>query len=167
MGPIGITFLPSAEQAADGRRRGQLESELGQAIKILSLRLPRVLGARPIAPHALLTAPGASGLTASAAPVARMAPAGAGPMSPGAEAGGFNPHAAVFESMVRAMVGNPTAGTTTVAATPASLTPHIGFSDPGDYRDVSDVRHESRDVFQRRISDKYDWLDSQARRDMF
>jgi hypothetical protein len=73
--PIGITFMPSAENAAEGPRRGQLEGNLGEALKILSLRLPRVLGAKAIVPSALATP--------------RL------PLSPG-----FNPMAAAFQAML-------------------------------------------------------------------
>lgn len=76
--PIGVTFIPSAEQAAQGPQRGQLEGDLGQAFKILSLRLPRVLGARAVAPTQLLNGPGS---------------AGAPP--------GTNPYAAVFDALLR------------------------------------------------------------------
>jgi hypothetical protein len=55
-----ISFAPTADQAQDALRRGQLEG-IPQAIKVLSLRLPRVLGARAPAPPDLLNAPGAQG----------------------------------------------------------------------------------------------------------
>lgn len=77
--PIGITFLPSEENQSLGPKRGGLESDLGQAFKILSLRLPRVQGARAIAPPNLLNGPGSSGMQ--------------------------NPQAAAFEQMIRAMLG--------------------------------------------------------------
>jgi hypothetical protein len=80
--PIGISFLPSDENQAMGPKRGQMEGDLGQAFKILSLRLPSVTGAHAIAPPALLNAPGAAGV-----------------------GGGFNPQAAIFEALLRAMQG--------------------------------------------------------------
>lgn len=89
--PIGITFLPSEENAAQGPKRGNLEGDLGQAFKILSLRLPRVQGAKAIAPPELLNAPGASGLAA--------------PGAPGAPAGGFNPLSTIFETLLKSMAG--------------------------------------------------------------
>lgn len=88
--PIGITFMPSAEAAANGPRQagveGQSGSDLTQAFKILSLHLPRVLGAAAIAPKRLLTSPGAAGV-------------------PGQPAGGFNPYAAVFQSLLQSLTG--------------------------------------------------------------
>jgi hypothetical protein len=89
--PIGITFLPSDENQALGPKRGQLEGDLGQAFKILSLRLPRVQGARAIAPPNLLASQGSAGV-------------------PGQLGGGFNPQAAVFEALLKAMAGGPTSG---------------------------------------------------------
>ncbi len=81
MNPIGINFLPSDENAAQGVQRGKVEGDLGQAFKILSLRLPRVQGAPGITPQSNLTAPGSAGM------------------------GGFNPQAAIFDAMIRAMSG--------------------------------------------------------------
>lgn len=93
--PIGITFLPSADAAANGPRQAGIEgqggSDLTQAFKILSLHLPRVLGAAAIAPKRLLTSPGAAGL----------APAGGG---------GSNPYSAVFESLLRQLTGGGMSG---------------------------------------------------------
>lgn len=57
---IGVTFAPTAENAALGRRRGASQG-VQEAIQILSMRLPQVLGARAPAPRALLEAPGAAG----------------------------------------------------------------------------------------------------------
>ena len=82
--PIGITFMPSADNAALGPEQGGLNGpgqDLSQAFKILSLRLPRVLGAGAISAPRLLNSPGAAGVS------------------------GLNPHAAVFEALLRALVG--------------------------------------------------------------
>lgn len=81
MPPIGITFMPTADAQAEGPRRGQMEGDLQQAFKILSLNLPRVQGARALAPQRLLESPGASGFP------------------------GTNPHAAVFEALLKASAG--------------------------------------------------------------
>lgn len=84
--PIGITFQPSAEAAANGPRQAGLEgqggSDLAQAFKILSLHLPRVLGASAIAPKRLLTSQGSAGVAAPA---------------------GVNPYSAVFEALLQSM----------------------------------------------------------------
>lgn len=85
--PIGISFLPSEENQALGPKRGQMEGDLGQAFKILSLRLPRIQGAHAIAPPDLLNAPGAAGM-----------------------GGGVNPQAAIFEALLKAMAGGGQAG---------------------------------------------------------
>lgn len=55
-GPIGISFLPSDQQAANGPMQGSLEGDLGQALKILSLQLPRRPSVRGIAPPRLMNA---------------------------------------------------------------------------------------------------------------
>jgi hypothetical protein len=88
--PIGISFVPSAQNAQLGPQQGPLEggggsnSDLAQAFKILSLRLPQVLGAPSIASRRLLTAPGS---------MAGLPPSG------------FNPAAAVFQALLHASTG--------------------------------------------------------------
>lgn len=57
---LGASFAPTNDNALDAKRRGSLEG-LPQAIQILSMRMPRFLGARGIAPEQLLNAPGAQG----------------------------------------------------------------------------------------------------------
>lgn len=96
--PIGVSFLPSEENQAEGQRRGALEGDLGQAFKILSLRMPKQPSIRGIAPQSLLQAPGASGMAG-------------GP-------GSFNPQSAIFESMIRAMLGQ---GPAAAPGSPASV----------------------------------------------
>ena len=88
-GPIGISFLPSQENQSTGLKQGQMEGDLGEAFKILSLRLPRVVGARAPTPGGNLSGAGASGLSG---------------LSSGAEGGGFNPNAALFEALIKAML---------------------------------------------------------------
>lgn len=92
---IGVSFIPSADnqQAPDGPPQGQLSGDLAAAFKILSLRLPQVMGAHALAPNALLQSPGALGV-----PGALKAP------------GGFNPYAALFETLLKhgLGVGQPT-----------------------------------------------------------
>jgi hypothetical protein len=78
--PIGINFIPSQDQAAMGPRQGQLEGVPEQAFKVLSLRLPRVQGARAMSPYGLMNSPGSAAL-------------------------GGNPLAAVFEALLRTMSG--------------------------------------------------------------
>ncbi len=92
--PVGITFMPSAEAAANGPRQAGIEgtggSDLAQAFKILSLHLPRVLGASAIAPKTLLTSPGSAGVAAPS---------------------GVNPYSAVFQALLQSMgAGSPDAG---------------------------------------------------------
>lgn len=88
-GPIGISFLPSQENQATGLKQGQMEGDLGEAFKILSLRLPRVVGAKAPTPGGNLSGMGASGLSG---------------LSSGAEGSGFNPNAALFEALIKAML---------------------------------------------------------------
>lgn len=79
--------MPSADQAAMGARQGQLEGVPEQAMKILSLRLPRVLGARSLSPSSLMTSPGSAGV-------------------PGGQ--GLNPLAIVFRSILNSMTNGGT-----------------------------------------------------------
>lgn len=57
---IGVSFLPSTSnyEATTQPRNARLED----IFRILSLRLPKFLGARPIAPGELLTSPGGAAL---------------------------------------------------------------------------------------------------------
>lgn len=71
---IGQTFapLPSGDPNEELRRRqqgGGPLSNVGQAIKTLSLRIPRVVGAGSIAPSQLLNGPGAAGLPQGGNPI--------------------------------------------------------------------------------------------------
>ena len=88
-GPIGISFLPSQENQSTGLKQGQMEGDLGEAFKILSLRLPRVVGARAPTPGGNLSGAGTSDLSG---------------LSSGAEGSGFNPNAALFEALIKAML---------------------------------------------------------------
>jgi hypothetical protein len=85
--PIGISFMPSEENQALGPKRGALEgqggSDLADAFKVLSLRLPEVLGARSLAPKRLLTGAGSSGLPPAFA----------------------NPDSAIFQALIQSMLG--------------------------------------------------------------
>lgn len=58
---LGISFAPTAEQSELGPKRGGMEG-VPEAIKVLSLRLPRFLGARAPVNNALAQAPGAGGM---------------------------------------------------------------------------------------------------------
>jgi hypothetical protein len=86
--PVGITFMPGQDAQALGPQNMGANGpggDLSQAFKILSLRLPRVLGAGALSSPRLLNSPGASG-------------------------SGMNPHAAVFEALLRALVGGGSPG---------------------------------------------------------
>lgn len=65
MDNLGVNFAPTADAALSGSRNGQL-SGVPQAIQILSLALPRMLGVRSIAPSALLHAQGGQGMDPAA-----------------------------------------------------------------------------------------------------
>ena len=58
---FGDLFAPTFENTEDAVRRGVLEG-VPAAIKFLSLRLPRFVGARGLAPDALMQAQGARGM---------------------------------------------------------------------------------------------------------
>jgi hypothetical protein len=87
--PIGISFIPSAQNQQNGpanlRADGGLgagSTDLSQAYKILSLRLPTVVGAQaPVAPS-LLTSQGSAALP-----------------------NGMNSSAALFTALIKSMLG--------------------------------------------------------------
>jgi hypothetical protein len=56
----GLSFMPGADDPQ--QQQGEAASPLQSAIKLLSLRLPTVTGARGIAPQGLLHGQGAGGL---------------------------------------------------------------------------------------------------------
>lgn len=87
---IGVSFLPSQENQDMGMQRGQMEGDLGQALKILSLRMPRVVGAQALTPQSNM-----GGGLSSAVPRAGTV---------GGEQGAFNPNAALFESLIKALL---------------------------------------------------------------
>lgn len=93
-GPIGINFLPSQDAADQGQQRGNMEGDLGEAFKVLSLRMPRVVGARALTPGSNLSGAGASGLSGLS-----------GNINSGGEQGGFNPNAALFQALISALMG--------------------------------------------------------------
>ena len=59
---LGLSFSPTARNAAENAQSGQSQTPIQDAIKVLSLRMPQFVGARSIAPSALLHATGAAGL---------------------------------------------------------------------------------------------------------
>jgi hypothetical protein len=87
----GVNFQPgSMEQERDQRLQTRGTSEgVQEAVKVLSLRLPKVLGAQALAPSALLNAPGGMGRPGIDSLVekvlARFFPGGSG-AAPGAQA---------------------------------------------------------------------------------
>jgi hypothetical protein len=101
--PIGINFLPTQDAADMGQQRGNMEGDLGEAIKILSLRAPRVVGARSITPGSNLSGGGSGSLAGLA-----------GNIDTGGQSGGFNPNAALFQALISALMGGgvdkPTGG---------------------------------------------------------
>jgi hypothetical protein len=60
---FGVSFLPGADQQLNGGngRPGAPQDRVQEAIQVLSLRLPKVFGARAIVPNALATGPGGMG----------------------------------------------------------------------------------------------------------
>lgn len=113
--PIGISFIPSAQnQAQQGPRQAGLEGDLSQAFKILSLRLPTTVGAASPVPQALLTSPGAAGVTGM-------------PSTAGTPSGPYDPMAAVFTALLRSMAGG---GPDSMAPMGGGI-PHPKISIPG------------------------------------
>ena len=100
---FGVSFMPGADaqngQGRTGSGPGAPRNPVQEAIQVLSLRMPKVFGARAIAPAPLLTSPGGMGQAgarsgATAQALAQMAgvPSGAGmPSAPAPEYAGFAP----------------------------------------------------------------------------
>lgn len=105
--PIGISFIPSADQAANGPQQGNLEGDLSQAFKILSLRLPRILGARAPASSTLLNGGGSAALP-----------------------NGGNPYAAVIHALLGTKTGTVPVPNVKYGDPPAVGTPTWDRSDP-------------------------------------
>jgi hypothetical protein len=92
---IGVSFDPAQEgqynQQGSGPNASSAPRGIQEAIKILSLRLPRVVGANAVSPQALLSSPGSSGRVDSIVNqiMARYFPQGVtqSPMAPMAPAG--------------------------------------------------------------------------------
>lgn len=112
---IGVTFIPSEQNlAAQGPRQGAAEgdlsagrsSDLGQAFKILSLQLPRVVSAAAPTSPDLLTAPGAR----TTPPAARVPPSNGIPINgqPNVTQP-YDPMAAVFAALLRSLQGGSAA----------------------------------------------------------
>lgn len=59
--PYGVSFLPNGDQRYQRPSGGTGASPVQEAIKVLSLRVPRVVGSTPLAPLALLTGQGGGG----------------------------------------------------------------------------------------------------------
>lgn len=92
--PIGISFIPSAANQANGPMAARSDAgggpgstDLAQAYKILSLRLPTVVGAAAPTPVTNLTSAGASSLP-----------------------NGMTPHAAVFQALLKAIMTGDSTG---------------------------------------------------------
>lgn len=74
---FGVSFLPGQQEPMNGNgtggRPGIQQSPMQQAVKILSLRLPKFYGSGSIAPGPLLTSPGGMGQHAARGNVAAQA----------------------------------------------------------------------------------------------
>lgn len=103
MADIGVSFIPTQDnQQPGGNQQGELQGDLAAAYKILSLRLPSIVGAGGIAPNSLLQSQGAIGV-----PGAKTQP------------GGFNPYAALFEQLLKHGLGmGPSAPSSTTMPIP-------------------------------------------------
>ncbi len=114
--PIGSSFIPSAANAATGGAQGRAEgalpgvagtADLAQAYKILSLRLPTVVGSAAPTPLSNLTSPGAAGVQALPS--------------------GLNPYAALFMALLKSQLGSaPTASGGGPAAFDTNALPGFG-----------------------------------------
>jgi len=82
---FGISFFPGAEQ--QDRAAELSTAQLDDVVQLLALRLPRLLGAKPIAPGELLRSPGSAGSPIPAIPATIfnrfLTPGGHAPMPSG------------------------------------------------------------------------------------
>ena len=125
---FGVSFLPNGDQRfqrPQDQPGGTGRAPLQEAVKILSMRVPRVVGANPLAPLALLNAPGGGGLqpgqleqlmrTLGIGPSMQsgeVPTTGAGPSVGGAP----SPFASMQGLMPTAGAGGPTGGLVNVTA---------------------------------------------------
>ena len=142
-GPIGINFLPSQENQDQGSQRGAMEGDLGEALKILSLRVPRVLGARSITPGSNLGQPGVN-------PLAGMTG------SVGGESGVYNPNSALFQALIRALLGGGDAGGADLSKAPTggSVNPVIKFikdgaPNPGTFDPITEENNGPDPIYRK------------------
>ena len=119
---LGLTFAPTNQNLQEAQAGGGPGgSPVQQAIRVLSLRMPRsprVVGAPGIAPQALLQAPGAAGIPTPPGMVPNLAagmPSGAG---------GANP---MLEFLRRLLSGG---ATPMQAGSFSAPLPHVGFALP-------------------------------------
>ncbi len=102
--PIGISFIPSAQNQVPGAASAQGampgssgSTDLAQAYKILSLRLPTVVGSSAPVSSSLLNGAGASGLP-----------------------GGLSPYAAAFLALLKSHLGGDPMALSGMAGSPLS-----------------------------------------------
>lgn len=117
--PLGRSFAPNSDQMSQRPPGGAGQSPVQEAVRVLSLRLPRVVGASAPAPGALMGGMGGQGL--------------AGPTS--------NP---IVQQLMQMILGGQTAqqggaipglpvpgGMPSMPASMGGFTPNIGFNTPG------------------------------------
>jgi len=122
---IGQTFapLPTGDPNDEIRRRqgaGGPLNNVGQAIRTLSLRIPRVVGAGSIAPSQLLNSPGSGGLPQS----------------------GINP---VIDAILRGVLGNYTPPQQTAPSAPGGQT-YPNIPPPQIIPGLDDSRSGGREI---------------------
>ena len=61
-GDFGVQFAPTAQNQLQNQQNGQASTPIQDAIKVLSLRIPQFVGARGVAPNALMQAAGGAGM---------------------------------------------------------------------------------------------------------
>ena len=130
---FGVSFLPGGD-ANYSRESGASPAPMQEAIKVLSLRVPRVVGASPLAPLALLQSQGGGGLPAGIleALLRRLMPPSAGtpaatpPVPTTTPASPMMAPAGVGPAVTAAPAGvGPTVSGAPSAVTPAAATPPV------------------------------------------
>ena len=128
----GVSFLPGGDQSYT-RPGAAGSSPVQEAIKVLSLRVPRVVGSTPLAPLALLSGQGGGGLPSGVVdtllraltpPTNAQPPVAAVPSSPTLQAPAATPAAPVVpQAVAPTSPGVAPAAGLTAPVTPAPSTP--------------------------------------------
>lgn len=142
---MGVSFQPGASAIGQSKPQGGTQTGGGvqEAIKVLSLRLPRVVGAQAIAPQGLLNSPGSGGSRVDSVVnqvLAKYFPTGGQPAQSVGMEPSFDPHQGAQQPAFTAQTPYSSPfGTGQHREEPAASiygTPHVIFDSPFGYGDL-------------------------------